>query len=178
MASSSLRNLLLKFESNLCDIVCHAINQKSIFYSINDFASDFIDSYKQFNEQKLGNDKIIFMLPPANEREDMRSYIASLIPLLQNCNVVLNNYYMHIASKIDMRLVNNIDINYMSKYYIQHIKLLQPKGHYYLFGWSTGGVIAFEIARQLERFYEDKIGYLGLLDSLFALQVLYQINMV
>ena len=33
--------------------------------------------------------------------------------------------------------------------YICYIKSIQPEGPYSLFGWSFGGVLAFEIARQL-----------------------------
>jgi amino acid adenylation domain-containing protein len=38
----------------------------------------------------------------------------------------------------------------MAAYYIEDIRRVQPDGPYLLGGWSMGGVIAFEMARQLE----------------------------
>ncbi len=37
----------------------------------------------------------------------------------------------------------------MSEYYINEIKKIQPNGPYALLGWSMGGFVAFEMARQL-----------------------------
>ncbi|MCP5047592.1 MAG: non-ribosomal peptide synthetase, partial [bacterium] len=48
--------------------------------------------------------------------------------------------------------------------YIEKIKKVQPNGPYLLAGWSLGGVIAFEMARQLEQMNED-VRFLGLMDS-------------
>ncbi|MGZ3240265.1 MAG: thioesterase domain-containing protein, partial [Burkholderiaceae bacterium] len=39
----------------------------------------------------------------------------------------------------------------MATLYLQAIRQIQPTGPYLLGGWSSGGVIAFEMARQLER---------------------------
>ncbi|MCP5049047.1 MAG: hypothetical protein GY940_17890, partial [bacterium] len=44
------------------------------------------------------------------------------------------------------------------------IKKVQPHGPYLLAGWSLGGVIAFEMARQLEQLNRE-VRFLGLLDS-------------
>lgn len=40
-------------------------------------------------------------------------------------------------------------VSAMAKYYIEHIKKIQPQGPYTLLGWSLGGLIAYEIAQQL-----------------------------
>jgi amino acid adenylation domain-containing protein len=51
----------------------------------------------------------------------------------------------------------------MASYYIQAIQTLQPQGPYFLLGYSFGGIVAFEMARQLtDRGYQ--IAFLGLLD--------------
>jgi thioesterase domain-containing protein len=51
----------------------------------------------------------------------------------------------------------------MASYFIRSIQTIQPDGPYFLIGYSFGGVIAFEIARQLtER--GQKVALLGLVD--------------
>jgi thioesterase domain-containing protein len=44
------------------------------------------------------------------------------------------------------------------------MRLRQPEGPYFLAGWSLGGVLAFEMARQLEA-SGQAIAFLGLMDS-------------
>ena len=48
--------------------------------------------------------------------------------------------------------------------YITSIQQVQPKGPYHLGGWSMGGVIAFEIARQLEK-NGHRVATLSLIES-------------
>jgi len=55
-------------------------------------------------------------------------------------------------------------IEEMASYYIQELRILQPEGPYLLGGWSSGGVVAFEIAQQLNACGQD-VGLLALLDS-------------
>ncbi|MFN6500470.1 MAG: amino acid adenylation domain-containing protein [Nostoc sp. DedQUE01] len=52
----------------------------------------------------------------------------------------------------------------MAAHYIQEIKILQPNGPYFLGGYSFGGAVAFEMARQLHEKGEE-IGILIILDS-------------
>ncbi|MDF5709057.1 MAG: amino acid adenylation domain-containing protein [Nostoc sp. S4] len=52
----------------------------------------------------------------------------------------------------------------MAAHYIQEIKILQPNGPYFLGGYSFGGAVAFEMARQLHEQGEE-IGILIILDS-------------
>jgi thioesterase domain-containing protein/acyl carrier protein len=52
----------------------------------------------------------------------------------------------------------------MAAYYIQEIQTLQPHGPYFLGGYSFGGAVAFEMARQLHEQGEE-IGILIILDS-------------
>lgn len=51
----------------------------------------------------------------------------------------------------------------MASYYLKEIRIIQPQGPYLLFGYSFGGVIAFEMAQQLYA-QGDKIGFLGVCD--------------
>ena len=52
----------------------------------------------------------------------------------------------------------------MAAYYLQEMRTLQIKGPYHLAGYSFGGVVAFEMARQLQADGET-VGLLALLDS-------------
>lgn len=54
-------------------------------------------------------------------------------------------------------------IEEMASYFIQAIQTIQPDGPYFFLGYSFGGIIAFEMARQLvDR--GQKVAFLGLLD--------------
>ena len=52
----------------------------------------------------------------------------------------------------------------MASEYIDEIKKVQPEGPYHLVGHSFGGLMAFEMAQQLQR-RGEKVGLLGLFDS-------------
>jgi amino acid adenylation domain-containing protein len=52
----------------------------------------------------------------------------------------------------------------MASYYVGEMRRVQPRGPYRLGGWSLGGVIAFEMARQL-REQGDEVALLAILDS-------------
>ncbi len=56
------------------------------------------------------------------------------------------------------------DISDMAHHYIQALRQVQPEGPYLLGGWSMGGIIAFEMAQQLQRDGHE-ISLLALLDS-------------
>ena len=53
----------------------------------------------------------------------------------------------------------------MAARYIEAIREVQPEGPYHLGGWSFGGVVAFEMARQL-REQGQEVATLALIDSL------------
>lgn len=57
------------------------------------------------------------------------------------------------------------DVIEMAKSYVDAIRQHQPKGPYYLGGWSLGGVIAYEMARQFRAMGED-IGLLLIMDTI------------
>ncbi|WP_425443753.1 amino acid adenylation domain-containing protein [Streptomyces pini] len=50
--------------------------------------------------------------------------------------------------------------------YLEAIRRVQPEGPYHLGGWSFGGFVAFEMARQLKRSGRDEVASLILLDSI------------
>lgn len=52
----------------------------------------------------------------------------------------------------------------MAAFYIKEIRALQPEGPYYIGGYSLGGLIAFEMSRQLQADGQE-VGLLALLDT-------------
>jgi len=52
----------------------------------------------------------------------------------------------------------------MARDYLRQIRAVQPAGPYRLAGWSGGGLIAYEVARQLLANGES-VGYLGMIDT-------------
>ncbi len=52
----------------------------------------------------------------------------------------------------------------LAAYYAEAIQTRQPRGPYYLGGWSMGGVVAFELAQQLQR-RGEKVARLVVIDS-------------
>ncbi|WP_067176345.1 non-ribosomal peptide synthetase [Microtetraspora niveoalba] len=55
-------------------------------------------------------------------------------------------------------------IEELAAHYLEAAKAVQPHGPYLLTGWCMGGVVAFEMARQLEAAGE-KVGLLGIISS-------------
>ncbi|PSB01759.1 non-ribosomal peptide synthetase [Merismopedia glauca CCAP 1448/3] len=52
----------------------------------------------------------------------------------------------------------------LATYYIAAMRRVQPQGSYLIGGWSMGGIVALEIARQLEQ-QDEKVDLLALLDT-------------
>jgi thioesterase domain-containing protein len=65
---------------------------------------------------------------------------------------------------IDGNLPYLTSIEEIAAHYIREIKVLQPEGPYNLAGYSFGGIVTFEMGRELAK-GGDKIGLLALLDS-------------
>jgi len=55
-------------------------------------------------------------------------------------------------------------IEEMATHYLEAVRSVQPQGPYYLGGWSFGGLVAFEMARQLQESGQD-VGCLALMDT-------------
>ena len=56
------------------------------------------------------------------------------------------------------------EVSEMAARYLAALRTVQTQGPYHLCGWSFGGVVAFEMARQL-RAAGDRVGLIALLDS-------------
>ena len=57
------------------------------------------------------------------------------------------------------------NIEHMAAHYIEALRSVQPKGPYFLGGWSFGGWVAFEMAQQLQKSGEE-VALLAVLDTL------------
>jgi len=63
-------------------------------------------------------------------------------------------------AKLDKKFLS---LENLASYYIEGLQLVQPNGPYYLAGWSSGGVVAFEMAQQLRNLGET-VSFLGIID--------------
>jgi aspartate racemase len=52
----------------------------------------------------------------------------------------------------------------MAAQYADAIRRIQPQGPYFVAGYSSGGTLAFEVARQLER-ADEQVAFVGLIDT-------------
>jgi amino acid adenylation domain-containing protein len=60
--------------------------------------------------------------------------------------------------ELDTRIEN------MASHYIEAVRAIQPEGPYLLGGWSFGGVVAFEMARQLKQ-RDGQVAHVTMLDT-------------
>ncbi len=64
---------------------------------------------------------------------------------------------------IDGEQIPHTQIEDMASAYIEALRLVQPQGPYYLGGWSFGGLVAFEMAQQLQT--KHQVALLVMLDT-------------
>jgi amino acid adenylation domain-containing protein len=57
------------------------------------------------------------------------------------------------------------DVEAMASAYVRAMRSVQPHGPYHLVGWSSGGMIAYEIAAQLLS-ADEQVGFVGVIDTL------------
>ncbi|AKQ66004.1 Non-ribosomal peptide synthetase [Myxococcus hansupus] len=72
--------------------------------------------------------------------------------------------YAFQASGLDGREPPLTQIEALARRYVESLREVQPEGPYVLGGWSLGGVVAFEMARELER-QGQRVALLAMLDS-------------
>ena len=129
--------------------------------------SDFdkFEPYIVYNENIKGNNNRLFVFPPGIAGAE--SYFNNIVPRLHNKNLVLfNNYYLYLETQLGIDNISYITYENLANDYICYIKSIQPEGPYNLFGWSFGGILAFEIARQLIN-TGDILGNIVLVDPFF-----------
>ncbi|ATB48289.1 non-ribosomal peptide synthetase [Corallococcus macrosporus] len=72
--------------------------------------------------------------------------------------------YAFQAAGLDGREPPLARIEALARRYVESMREVQPEGPYVLGGWSLGGVVAFEMARELER-QGQRVALLALMDS-------------
>ncbi|WP_335944804.1 non-ribosomal peptide synthase/polyketide synthase [Pseudomonas sp. G166] len=82
------------------------------------------------------------------------------VRLAQHLDPERGIYAVQAAAELD----DGVDNTTLARRYIELLRTVQPHGPYQLAGWSAGGVLAYEMARQL--LGEDcPVAFLGLIDS-------------
>ncbi len=98
----------------------------------------------------------LFVLPPGEGGAE--SYMNNLARQLPDLRLVLfNNVHLHTP----MQSFEDI-----ARYYLGHVRRLQPHGPYHFFGWSFGGVVSMELALQLQA-EDEQVANLLMVDSFF-----------
>ncbi|CAM4844553.1 unnamed protein product [Rotaria magnacalcarata] len=145
------------FKSKLTDIVLECFGSKSLVEM--NYSSDFEHPFELLNANA---NKILFVLPPINGGAE--SYFNNIVPHLSPYKLVLfNNYYHKLKVK---HMEKGLSFETLARLYVKYIKQIQYKGPYNLLGWSFGGVLSFEISRQLNN-AGDEIGNIFMIDSCF-----------
>lgn len=117
-------------------------------------------------------DENLVLLKPVNRSaphlffiHDVSGQVDGYIGLCRYLKTGLNCWGLR-ADRLENHTPVDVNVKDIAAKYIQKIKIVQPSGNgpYYIAGWSLGGSIAIEIARQLEK-ENEKIAFLGLIDS-------------
>jgi len=152
------------FKENLEKIIFHCIYKGISEYTIADFGE--FEPYILFKKaQKESNQNRLFLFPPGGGGAE--SYFGNVIPKLKNINLIaFNNYYDFLREKKEVNWLQSISYEKLAGNYLSYIKAIQTKGPYNLFGWSFGGVLTFEVARQLIN-RGDEVKNIFMVDSFF-----------
>jgi amino acid adenylation domain-containing protein/non-ribosomal peptide synthase protein (TIGR01720 family) len=143
------------FSDKTIEKMCDKVTSASIINN------DFVP-FIRIDNQKHKN---LFIFPPG--RGGAESYLNNIALKIQDQNLILfNNYFLYLDGKLPDEKINGICFEQLAKQYIGYMQSIQAEGPYNLFGWSFGGVLAFEIARQLTA-HNMKVDNLILVDSFF-----------
>jgi amino acid adenylation domain-containing protein len=107
--------------------------------------------------QPYGNKRPLFLIHPAGGQVFPYVQLGQCLGADQPC-------YALQAKGLEEGQVPHTTIEAMASYYIEAVKSVQPEGPYSLAGWSMGGTIAFEMARQLWA-QGERVALPALLDS-------------
>jgi amino acid adenylation domain-containing protein len=107
--------------------------------------------------QPHGDRRPLFMIHPAGGQVFPYVHLARALGLQQP-------FYALQARGLEPGQDPHARIEDMATHYIDALQRVQPEGPYFLGGWSMGGTIAFEMARQLHA-QDEKVLLLALLDS-------------
>ncbi len=156
-------SLVNNFKKNLEDIVNHLVRQSFVKNTMSDYP-DF-QPYIICNKKSALSNDTVFIMPPGEGGAE--SYLNNIVPELQSKKLVIFNNFMRYMMNSNFEKYYTYEK--LALDYICYIKSVQNNGPYNLFGWSFGGVLAFEITRQLIK-QGDVVKNLTILDSYFSFQ--------
>ena len=155
--------------SNLIRIINkeHTNEHKAIQDKINDsiylFDKELVSDLSDFENEyaliqlKEGNGTPIFVAP------GMLGNAFTFVDFAKNLKTDHPIYVFEYPVKSNGSIVAK-NMEELASYYLKNIRLIQPNGSYQLIGFSFGGRLVFEIARQLEACHE-KISSLVIIDT-------------
>ncbi len=157
-------NFVALFEKSLTEVITHCSLNRNSQNTISDY--DDFDPYVTYISSE--SKKNVFLLPPG--KGGAESYLNNIVPRLKDDFnlIIFNNFYsyLRITKKIPLNDLTHITYEFLASLYISYIKHIQPRGPYTFIGWSFGGVLAYEITRQLIA-RGEVIDNLALLDAYF-----------
>ncbi len=117
----------------------------------------------------LRRDGPLVLLRPTGERAPLflvHAIGGSLFPYRELTNALPPRRPIYGLERpgFDSGEVEELDIEQLAAHYLEPVMHRQPHGPYAIAGWSFGGLVAFEMARQLRRAGE-RVAFLGLIDS-------------
>ena len=107
--------------------------------------------------QSVGSNRPFFCVHPAGGSVICYIDLARFLGLEQP-------FYGLQASGLDGQQEPYTQIEDMAAHYTEALRVVQPEGPYFLGGWSMGGIVAFEMAQQLQA-QGQKIALLALIDT-------------
>ena len=135
----------------------------SIIFEANSSETPGFIPFEVLNAKQQDNP--VFIFPPGEGGSE--SYYNNVAKILAQEKLVLfNNYYLECIKQKGEQAADALTYEQIAAYYVQHLKRIQDHGPYVLFGWSFGGIVALEIAKQL---YEqgEEIEKIILIDAWF-----------
>ncbi|MBN1040279.1 non-ribosomal peptide synthetase [Clostridium botulinum] len=136
------------------DLSCFIAQSKKVCTNIN---HDNVILLKNSSKNLIEKEENLFII------HDGSGDIGGYIELASNLKDNIKCWGIKANKKIIYKS-KNLTIEELAEAYITIIKNIQPNGYYNIAGWSLGGVIAFEMVRQLEK-SNDQIKNLLLIDS-------------
>ncbi|MFD3824174.1 amino acid adenylation domain-containing protein [Streptomyces sp. NPDC058625] len=118
---------------------------------------DDFEPYILVDEERA--ERTLFVFPPGEGGAE--SYLSNIAQRLPGYRLVLfNNVHLHTPME---------SFEAVARYYLDHMRKVQPAGPYSLLGWSFGGIVALEASAQLARAGEE-IDNLFVIDSYFNMR--------
>lgn len=112
----------------------------------------------------------LFLFPPATG--GIESYVNNIGKFLSDYKLILfENIYEYIAKNFSLITANTFSVEKLAHIYVALIQSVAPKGPYQFFGWSFGGVLALEVAKQLA-------AKCGIIKNIFLVDPLFCLNTV